>query len=290
MLELKGSRALVTGASRGLGVLIAGTLAERGVDLVLAARNEKELAAVAGKVARPGQRVVAVPTDVGDRAALERLVERARAELGEIDLLVNNAGIEHSGFYEDLSLDDLDAMLRVNLGAPMWLTRLLLPDMLARDRGHIVNVSSLAGLGPNAFGEPYGATKAGLVGFTRSLRGTLQARGSKVSASSICPGFVTDTGMYARGHEDYGAVAPRTLGTVAPQAVADAVIRAVERDEAQLIVNEMPVRPFLAIGAVAPRVVEWFSGKLKLHQTLRAVAEKRREERRGKGQALSTGP
>jgi len=280
MLDLTNTRAILTGASRGLGVVIADTLAQQGVDLVLAARNLHELEDVAAQVARHGRKVVVVPTDVGDRDALGRLHERARAELGEIDLLVNNAGIEHSSYYEDLTLDELQLMLQVNLGAPMLLTRMVLPDMLARDRGHVVNVASLGALAPNAYGESYGGTKAGLVGFTRSLRVSLKNRGSAVSASVICPGFVRETGMYANGQREHGVQAPSILGTCTPGAVAAAVVRAIEDDEAQIIVNGRPVRPFLALGALSPALLDWFAEKLKINQTLRVLADGRRAERR----------
>jgi short-subunit dehydrogenase len=276
MFEIENCRAVLTGASRGIGVVIAEALADAGAELVVAARSAQELDEVAERVSRRGRRVVAVPTDVADQAALERLVASARRELGGIDLLVNNAGIETFAYYEDLSVAEIDRYLAVNLRAPMQLSRMVLPEMLERNRGHLVHIASLAGLGPTPYGEPYGATKAGLVGFSRSLRASLQSRGKTVGSSVVCPGFVVDTGMYANAQRDYGAQAPAQMGKCTPQAVADAVISAIEEDQAEVIVNSMPVRPLLAVGAVSPRLLEWLTKKFNAEKVLREVADGRR--------------
>jgi short-subunit dehydrogenase len=281
-MRLDHANVLLTGASRGLGVTIACALARRGADLGLAARGAAELEAVAARVAGFGRRVEVVPTDVADPVALERLVERARAALGGVDVLVNNAGIEQVGFYEDLPVAEIDRYLAVNLRAPMVLTRRLLPDMLARNRGHIVDVASLAGLGPVAYGEPYGATKAGLIGFSRSLRGTLKDRRSAVSCSVVCPGFVRDAGMYAEHTRDYGVAAPMTMGTCTPAEVADAVVRAVEQDLPEVIVNGRPIRPILTVGTASPRLAEWLAKRLDAAKVFRKIAERRRAQASGR--------
>ena len=165
--------------------------------------------------------------------------------------------------------------MAVNLTAPMLLARLLLPSMLAANRGHIVNIASLAGLGAAAFSEPYGATKHGLVGFTRALRASLQTRGSAVSASVICPGFVSDAGMYHDMHTHEGVVAPRTMGTCTPEAVAAAALRAIERDEPEVIVNGKAVRHLLALGVAFPRLVERLAKRLHVHELFHELARQR---------------
>ncbi|MBC7171642.1 MAG: SDR family NAD(P)-dependent oxidoreductase, partial [Polyangiaceae bacterium] len=217
--------------------------------------------------------------DLGDRDALEHLVDHARRELGPIDVLVNNVGVEQMGFYEDLGWADIDRAIALNLAAPMVLTRLVLPEMLARDRGHVLNVASIAGLGPTAFGETYGATKHGVVGFTRSLRASLKARASAVSASVICPGFVSDTGMYQAVHERYGIAAHWRLGTCTPSHVAGAAVRAIERDAPEVIVNRMPLRHLVALGAALPRAVELLTRAFDVNASSRELAEHRRAER-----------
>jgi short-subunit dehydrogenase len=177
-----------------------------------------------------------------------------------IDLLINNAGIEVPAAYPDFTDDELDSITRVNLIAPMVLTRHALPGMLARRRGHIVTVSSLAGRGGNAYNVLYATTKAGLVGFTRSLRAELA--GTPVGAGVICPGFVSRDGMYARMQE-LGVDAPLALGVaplalraVEPERVAGAVLDAIAHDRPDVLVTGWPMRPLLVLQELAPRLAE----------------------------------
>src|SRR6266446_2045991 len=149
-------------------------------------------------------------------------------------------------------------MIAINLEAPMILSRLVLPGMLERRSGHIVNVSSLAGKAGPAFQEPYAATKAGLIAFTASLRATY--RGSGVSASVISPGFV-EAGIYANLKARTGYAAPVVLGTSAPETVPRAVIRAVERNIPEVIINSIPIRPLLVLNLLLPSFGEWLTHK-----------------------------
>jgi short-subunit dehydrogenase len=275
MLDLSRSRAILTGASRGIGVVLADALAERGVELVLAARSQAGLEEVRAKLQRHGPRVFTLVTDVSRPDQLERLVEFAQHNLGEIDLLVNNAGIEQVGFYDALSPAFIEQSIAVNLTAPMLLTRMLLPAMIAADRGHILNIASIAGLFPAPFAEPYGATKHGLVGFTRALRASLQARGSAVSASVICPGFVSDTGMYRDLQTQHGFTVPPQLGTCTPDAVARASLRAIERDETEVIVNGRSLRHLVAVGSAWPRLFEAIVRMLGANRALYELARRR---------------
>ena len=258
-LELRGAIALITGASRGIGPVLAKTLAQRGAHLALAARNAGELARVAEQLRSHGVRVLALPTDVAVASERAELVRRTEAELGPVDLLVNNAGLEQVCFFETLSEADIDRFTEVNLTAPMQLTRLVLPGMLARGRGHIVNVASAAAYGAAAFGETYGATKAGIVGFTRSLRASLKTVKSPVSASAVCPGFISQAGMFADIQAAHGVKAPWVMGTCTPEAVARALLRVIERDEPERFVSGRPLRVFFAVGMLWPRLLERLS-------------------------------
>ncbi len=273
MRNLKGKVGLLTGASRGIGRYIAHDLAVRGVRLCLVARSKAALSEVEAELKMAGHECMSVAADVGDRSALEALVKKVEAELGPIELLVNNAGIEHMSMYESMPCDEIDQFIDINLRGPMLLTRLVLPGMLARDAGHIVNVSSLAGLGPAAFAEPYGATKHGLVGFTRALRSSLKTRGSKVSASSVCPGFVSGAGMFEDNRKRTGIEAPKTLGTFPVEGVARAVLRVIDDDAPEVIVNGMPIRPLLALGVMWPRLMEWMTRVVGANDALYGAAK-----------------
>ena len=136
-------------------------------------------------------RSTAGPVQPGQAAGL---IDRAEATIGPLDLLINNAGIETAAAYPAFTDEELALLTQVNLVAPMLLSRHVLPGMLERRRGHIVTVSTLAGRGGNAYNVVYATTKAGLIGFTRSLRAELAD--SPVGASVICPGFVARDGMY----------------------------------------------------------------------------------------------
>ena len=272
MRELAGSAAIVTGASRGIGVAIAERLARRGVRLALVARSAEELRRVSGVLAETGAEVLAIPADVTDPAARAQVVAETLQAFGAIDLLINNAGVVSPSAYERLSPEEIDQQIAINLAAPMALTRLVLPLMLERDRGHVVNVASLGGLLGIGWGEPYSATKHGLVGFTRAMRVSCRVSRSRVSASVVCPGFVDRVGMYVDSVREHGREAPFALGTSSPEAVAAAVVRAIERDAPEIIVSSRPIRLLLMLGAISPRLGEWLCRKLGGHVVFEAAA------------------
>jgi NAD(P)-dependent dehydrogenase (short-subunit alcohol dehydrogenase family) len=183
---LVGEVAIITGASGGIGSATARELARQGARVVLAARRAEELEALAREITDAGGEALVVPTDVTDRARLEQLVARATETYGRIDILVNNAGIGAPLALAKQPPEFIAELLEVDLVGLIQLTRLALPGMLARKRGAIICVASVAGqIGL----EPlYSAAKFGVRGFALSLR--RQLRGSGVSVSLISPGFI----------------------------------------------------------------------------------------------------
>ena len=211
---------VLTGASSGIGLATARELAARGHALVLAARREDQLAALARELDPSGSRVIAVSTDVTDDTSRRALIDAALTRFGHIDVLVNNAGVtvEQGWWWED---PDPLRVLRVNLEAPIELVRLVLPEMRSRGRGHIVNIGSVAGrAGTNGM---YSASKFGLRGFSLALRRELL--GSGVEVSLIAPGFVKSE-MTARAR----------LPMPGPEVVARAVARVLDRPQREVIV------------------------------------------------------
>jgi short-subunit dehydrogenase len=269
--DLRGTNAILTGASRGLGVLIAHALADEGVNLALAARSADALERVRADIAAKGVRAVAVPTDVADQAQQDALLATAEGELGPIDILVNNAGLEGIHRFEDYPVEEMVKLLDVNLTAPLLLTRKVLPGMLERGRGHIVQISSLAGKGGFPCDGPYAASKAGLIMFTHSLRAELAD--SPVGTSVICPGFVADEGMYADMVRGTSIEASKLLGVSKPEKVAEAVIKAIKRGSAELIVNPMPMRPVLTLSQIAPDAAAGVLKTLGVTRLARRVAD-----------------
>jgi short-subunit dehydrogenase len=252
MKDLRGTNAIVTGASRGLGVLIAHALADEGVNLALAARSAEALEQVRSDIAAKGVRAVSVPTDVTDAVQLDELVMATERELGPVDVLVNNAGIIGNHPYEDYPPEEIAHLIAVNLTAPLLLIRRALPGMVIRGRGHIVVVASLSGKAGYPCAAPYAASKAGLVMFVHTLRAELADTG--VGCSVVCPGFVAGEGMYADAVRETGERVSRLLGESRPDKVAQAVVKAIKRDSAELIVNPTPMRPVLAFSQLFPDV------------------------------------
>ncbi len=251
MRQLQGANAIVTGGSRGIGPYIARALAREGVNIVLAARDATRLEEVRKDVERLGVKALSLPTDVRAPEDRARLVERASSELGPIDLLVNNAGTEPTGGFVHLGPPAIEDTIATNVTACALLMRMVLPGMLERRRGHVVNIASLAGKVAVPYDSVYSATKFALVGLSHAVRAEL--RGTGVGVSVICPGFVSDVGMYADAVADAGIKAPAIVGTSKPEQVAAGVVRAIRRDLAEVIVAPLSGRPVVTIAAVSPR-------------------------------------
>lgn len=273
-LEL-GQTALVTGASRGLGVEIARRLAQQGLDLVLAARSADALDAVAAELrANTGRQVRTCVVDMADPASLAQLAQSA----GAIDVLVNNAGVEGAASYDERDAEEIADTIAVNLSGPMLLTRALLPQMLARGRGHVVNIASLAGLIAVPFNEPYSATKFGLIGFTRALRMTARASGWPVGFSVVCPGFIDGAGMFEALKQDFG-ITSEGMGTAALDDIGRAVVEAIERDLPDVIVAAGDPRQMAVMSIVQPEAFEAASLNSPATAMFKGIAEARRQAR-----------
>jgi short-subunit dehydrogenase len=264
MVELRGSRALVTGAAGGLGGYISRALAGQGANLVVSDLPGSSIEERAEELGRMGVEAQAVPADLTDAADRERLVRDAAEAIGPFDLLVNNAGLEFGGAFTKTTREEIEAIATVNLIAVMDLTWLVLPGMLERRRGHVVNLASLAGKIPPVFLATYAATKHGVVGFTHSLRA--EYADEPVSFSAICPVFVADVGMYARVEAEMEAEPPPGLRPVPPQRVADAVLKAVREDRAEVIVNRGPIRALAVFYWLAPKTAVRLLGSARARQ------------------------
>ena len=167
MQDLIGTNALVTGASGGIGPHIVRALARAGVNVAVSGRRADALEALVAELGTTAVRAEAVPADLGDPRDAEPLIERAESQLGPIDVLINNAGVEFAAAFESQPPEELRATIEINLCAPLLLTRRVLPGMLERGRGHVVFIASLAGKAPTPYEAVYAASKAGLIGLTR---------------------------------------------------------------------------------------------------------------------------
>ena len=265
-----GDVVLLTGASGGLGVHFVKAFAKLGARLVLASYPGNDLQGIREEIEKRGCESVDMICDLRDSKQRRELIQMAHDRFGRVDVLVNNAGIEFTSYYHELKGDEIADVLAVNLEAPMMLAHAFLPGMIAAKRGHIINIASLAGKSGPAFQEPYAATKAGLIAFTTSLRSTYRPQG--ISASVIVPGFV-EAGIYARLKAKTGIAAPALLGVSQPEEVVHAVIRAIEHDTPETIINPTPIRPLLAFTALFPRAGEWLTNKIGANNFFRKAIE-----------------
>jgi 3-oxoacyl-[acyl-carrier protein] reductase len=187
-MELQGKVAVVTGAGRGIGKAVAVALAQCGCRLILCARTLAQIDEVRREIEQGGGTATALPADLTRDDAIHALVADSRRAYGSIDILINNAGWGKRAPVVKIDPGDLDQTMRLNLRAPILLAKLLLPDMIARHEGAVINIGSVSGKTGEANGAPYSATKFGLIGFTQSLYEEVREHGIKVSV--VLPGFV----------------------------------------------------------------------------------------------------
>lgn len=245
MEELDGKVAVVTGAASGIGAALAGRFASEGMRVVLADVEVGPLQDAADKLAADGAEVLAVPTDVSRGDNVDRLANAAVEAFGPVHVLCNNAGVGAGGLLSDLTTEDWEWVLGVNLWGVIHGIRAFLPGMLAHGEvGHIVNTASLAGLVSAPMMGPYGASKFAVVGISEALYHELQLTGSRIGASVLCPGWVntqihasernrpagsgsTDAGLGAAGDPRAEMLRSILASGMAPDAVADLVLGAI---------------------------------------------------------------
>jgi short-subunit dehydrogenase len=263
-VNLDGRSVLLTGATGGIGQAIARALAARGARLVLTGRRAEVLSPLAEEV---GGRAVACDLASADE------VTRLLGECSNADVLVANAGLPATGVLESFSVEEIDRALDVNLRAPIVLARALSKGMVARSHGHLVFVSSLSGKAASARGSIYSATKFGLRGFALGLREDLRDTG--VGVSTIFPGFISDAGMF---HES-GAKLPGYVALKTPEDVAGAVVRAIERNRAEIDVAPLPLRVGTAVAGLLPELSGRVQRRLGSLEIAESMAEGQRDKR-----------
>lgn len=240
-MEIRGAKVLLTGATGGIGHAIARRLAREGASLVLTGRKAEVLASLGDEL---GAEVVAC--DLSDRSAVDDLVARSH----DTDILVNNAALPASGDILELTVEQIDRGLEVNLRAPIVLARELGASMAERRRGHIVLISSLSGKTSSPRTSMYSASKFGLRGFGQGLRFDMSER--DVGVSVVFPGFVSDAGMFA----DADIELPRGMGTSTPEQVADAVVLGITKNKGELDVAPLAMKAATTFAEVFPGVAQ----------------------------------
>jgi len=231
-MNLGGRLALITGASTGIGAATARALAGRGARVALVARSADKLESLAAEI---GEGALACPTDVSDHRAVAQLAERIRAEAGVPDVLVNNAGAGRFLFIEETSPEELVQMTAVPYHAAFFVTRAFIAEMLARRSGRIVNVSTPVAYAPWAGATGYAGARWAMRGFTEALRADLHRTG--VGVTLVVPGKVSSEYFtHNPGAEERIPNVVRLMRTLTPEQTAEAIVRAIERERAEVIV------------------------------------------------------
>lgn len=238
--------AIVTGASQGIGRETALALAHQGYDLALVARQPERLQEVARQIQDLGRRAIAIPTDVREFTQVNSMVEKALTYLGQIDVLVNNAGVYLLGPTEACALEDWQQILNTNLWGYIHTIHALLPYFLDRKQGTIVNVSSIGGLVPLPYQVPYTTSKFAITGLTQSLHAELHPKGIQVCG--VYPNFIRTNLLERaifRGDSQESAEARRKLVEQSmqvpllekPQDVAQAIVHAIQHQQSEVVVG-----------------------------------------------------
>ena len=227
MFDLSGRKALVTGASGGIGEEIARLLHKQGAIVGLHGTRVEKLEALAAEL---GDRVKIYPADLSDRDAVKALAAKAEEELEGVDILVNNAGITKDGLFVRMSDEDWDRVIEVNLTSAFRLTRELTHPMMRRRFGRIINITSVVAVTGNPGQANYCASKAGMIGFTKSLAAEIATR--NVTVNCVAPGFIESamTGKLNDKQKDaiMGAIPMRRMGSGAEVAAAVAYLASSE--------------------------------------------------------------
>jgi uncharacterized protein len=263
-VNVAGRTVLLTGATGGLGQAIARRLHSAGAQLVLTGRRSDVLAQLAAETGG-----LSVAVDLADPAAVDGLAEAC----ADVDVLVANAGLPASGRLTSFAVEEIDRALAVNLRAPIFLARALTPGMVQRGRGHVVLMSSIGGIATTPGSSLYSATKFGVRGFGLALRQDL--RGTGVGVTVIHPSFIAEAGMFAES----GVKLPPGAPTRTPRDVAAAVVRAIERGPAQIMVAPILLRVGTHLAGLAPAPLAAVSRRFGSYRIQAQLADAHRSKR-----------
>jgi all-trans-retinol dehydrogenase (NAD+) len=264
MTDIRGSRALITGAASGIGSLLAADLGRAGASLVLWDIDAEGLGAARAELRGAGCDVDIYVCDLTRREDIEGAAAQTLAESGPVDILVNNAGVVSGKTLLDISPAEIERTFQVNTLALFWTARAFLPGMLGRDSGHIVTIASAAGLAGTSKLTDYCSSKFAAVGFDESLRVELKRMNSKVVTTVVCP-FYTDTGMFDGVRTRF----PWLLPILKPDSVVRRIVGAIERDRRRLVM------PWFVYSSWPSRLlpVNWFDAMMAFFGVSRSMDE-----------------
>lgn len=266
MSTFKGKRVLITGGASGIGKLMGGMALDKGAAaLVIWDINQESIESVVSELGQAAKaqgragRVYGMRVDVSNQAMVADRYEQTKREVGEIDILINSAGIITSNkTFDQCTPDEINRTMMVNALAPMYVTQQVLPDMVARDSGHICNIGSAGGMISNPRMSIYAASKWATIGWSDSVRIELREMRSRVRVTTIAPYYIT-TGMF-------DGVRSKIFPLLRPENVASRILRAIERDTAfKMFMPWIPCpHHFIRLlqGILPIRVFDWLVGRV----------------------------
>jgi len=280
LTSYRGKTAVITGASSGIGRLLALRFASEGARVALVARREGQLRQVASEIETGGGHALVLPGDVAERAQVLACADQAVRAFGSVDILVNNAGYGHHRRFLDWDLDDMERMLRVNFLGSLYWTKALLPQMIKRRTGWLIFMASVAGKLGVPEESAYTASKFAMVGLAESLSIELEDAG--VHVLTMCPGTIDTSFFNAEALERMPPVSKRMI--IQPERVVDAVIHALARGKHEITVPRM-----IAAGYIVRALAPGFMRRNTKRATIDAVGKRARRypSRSGRGSGLS---
>ncbi|MBW4612664.1 MAG: SDR family NAD(P)-dependent oxidoreductase [Desmonostoc vinosum HA7617-LM4] len=263
MTSIAGKTVLLTGASGGIGAFIARALAKEQATVVSVSRSQAILEQISAEVEALGGKGISIPFDISKVEELSILVQQINQLAGQIDIVINNAAVEKYRPFQNYSLEDIYSILTTNLIAGMELTRLILPSMIARNSGHVVNIASGSGKKGAPYNSIYSASKAGLIMWADALRQELAD--TNVEISVVCPGY-TAAGMFVA----FGQPAPSLARVAQPNDVAIAVLKAIKENQPEVMLDGVLTRLLFSNIQLFPKfgdaIYQWI-GLRKLNKT-----------------------
>ena len=264
MTQLDGKRVLITGGAQGIGLEMAMKFAGRGAEIVIADLNEGKLPEAKAQVEALGVAAWAFPVDVTNPASIAALRAQIAAEVGPVDVLVNNAGVVFGGPFTETPLDQHFKTYEVNTFGLVAMTHAFLPDLIERPEAHVVNISSASGFIGLPYGSTYASSKWAVIGFSESIRSEMKVLGHEhLHVTIVCPSYI-GTGMFE------GAEAPKATSMLEPDYLAEKVVRAVERNRIHVLepfmVKITPLLRELLPTALYDRIARLFGADISMAQ------------------------
>jgi short-subunit dehydrogenase len=256
-MDLRGRSALITGGSRGLGLVLARELADQGVRLAICARDADELDRAREELAERGAEVLTVPCDVTDRDQVERMVREVHERFGAIDILINNAGTIQVGPFEVTTAEDYEHAMKTHFWAPLYTTLAVVPRMARRRMGRIVNISSIAGRVSTPHLLPYAASKFALAGFSEGLRAELAKDG--IHVTTVFPGLMRTgsprnawfKGQHRAEYAWFSISDSLPLLSIAAESAARQIVSACQHGDAELVIS-LPAKAAVLFHGIFP--------------------------------------